>query len=254
MTGATASRLKSVFSDAKHACFDKDGTLTDVHAYWAHTCRLRAARLALRYPRASSDALLEGMGIDRVKDRILPGGPVGLKPRPEVVRAAVDALAASGAVVPISEVDAVFKELDAWQQEHGSYRVVELAGAGRLVDLLAARGLSLTVFSSDRRENTERVLAALGWSARFKAVVGGGCVSRPKPAPEGFLEACRRVGTPPGASLYIGDTVEDLRMAADGGALAAIGVASGLASAEELAAHTPFVCAGLGELAEALGA
>ncbi|MBI3298576.1 MAG: HAD family hydrolase [Elusimicrobia bacterium] len=247
-------RLKDAFKTAEHVCFDKDGTLTDVHAYWAHTCRLRAARLAMRHPRASSEALLAGMGIDPAKDRILPGGPVGLKPRPDVIRAAVDALAAAGAVVPPAEVEAVFKELDLWQQEHASYKVVELAGARELLDALARHGKKLSIFSSDRRENSARVFESLGWTARFAAVVGGGCIKKSKPSPEGFLEACKRVGAAPGKSIYVGDTVEDMLMAAEGGALAAVGVATGLATAEELEAHTPFVVAGLAELSEVLGA
>lgn len=248
MSGAPAAALRAALEGAAHVCFDKDGTLTDVHAYWAHTCRLRAERLAARRPGSSADALLAAMGIDPGTGRILPGGPVGLKPRPEVVRAAARAAGAGDE----AEADAVFREVDAEQQANGSYRVVELPGAARALDVLARRGLALSVFSSDRRENTERVLAALGWGGRFSAVVGGGCVTRGKPDPEGFLEACRRVGAPPAASLYVGDTVEDLVMAEAGGARASIGVASGLASPAELARRTPLVFGSLDELAEAL--
>jgi len=248
VNAARDAALRAAFEGAAHVCFDKDGTLTDVHAYWAHTCRLRAERLAARSPGSSSEALLAAMGIDPRTGRILPGGPVGLKPRPEVVRAAARAAGAGDE----AEADAVFREVDAEQQASGSYRIVELPGAARALDVLAGRGLALSVFSSDRRENTERVLAALGWTGRFKAVVGGGCVKRGKPAPEGFLEACRRVGAPPEASLYVGDTVEDLVMAEAGGARAWVGVASGLATPEELSRRTPLVVGSLGELTEAL--
>lgn len=248
MSAGPAAALRATLEGAAHVCFDKDGTLTDVHAYWAHTCRLRAERLAARHPGASLDGILAAMGIDPKTGRILPGGPVGLKPRPDVVRAAARAAGPGDE----AEADSVFREVDAWQQANGSYRVVELAGAARALDALAARGLVLSVYSSDRRENTERVIASLGWSGRFKAVVGGGCVRAAKPSPEGFHEACRRVGASPSASVYVGDTVEDLVMAEAGGAAAGVGVASGLASRRELARRTELVFGGLDELAEAL--
>ena len=44
------------------------------------------------------------------------------------------------------------------------------------------------------KENLQRIFAKLSLSGYFRVLVGGGCVSRPKPDPEGFLRACREVG------------------------------------------------------------
>ena len=38
-----------MFKNIKHLCFDKDGVLIDVHAYWNYTCRLRTNYLINKF-------------------------------------------------------------------------------------------------------------------------------------------------------------------------------------------------------------
>ena len=51
-----------------------------------------------------------------------------------------------------------------------------------------------------------RALALAKLDGHFKTVVGCDEVSRSKPAPDGVLEACRRLGVSPAESLMIGDS------------------------------------------------
>jgi HAD superfamily hydrolase (TIGR01509 family) len=235
---------------ARHACFDKDGVLTDVHKYWDHNSRLRADILAAHYvlDEAETDVLLDRMGIDTASGRIKPGGPIGFKPRGAIINAVLGMLEEHGKEASAEEISGLFKDLDARQQADGDYRVELLPGVAPFLSILNKRGVTLSVFSSDRRENIENVLTSLHLAALFDAFVGGGCVEKSKPDPEGFLKACRDAGVFPGETVYFGDTVEDMRMAQMGGAMGAIGVGTGLTSVEELRTLTPYVCDRLDDL------
>lgn len=223
-----------------HVGFDKDGTLTDLHSYWAHTCAIRARTLRQRWPVVSEAELLAVMGI--AGGRIKPGGPVGYKPRATIVAAVAAALGRTP-----EEVAAVFTQVDALQQASNDYKVDALPGALDALRALKARGLKLSVYTSDRAENARRTLAAAGMAELFDAIVGGDGVKNPKPHPEGFETACRLVGVEPARSAYVGDTLDDLHMAREAGALA-VGVATGLLGLAELKAAAPDSVASLSEL------
>lgn len=232
----------------RHLCFDKDGVLTDVHSYWAHNSRLRAEAIAARHALAADRraGLVEAMGVHAADARIKPGGPVGYEPRSVVVAAVVDYLGGLGVRTTAEDVAAVFKEVDSAQQAKNDYRVDVLAGVR---EFLARPGVpTLSVYSSDRSENTRRILSAEGLADRFAAVFGGGDVARSKPDPEGFLKACAAVGVPPGESAYVSDTASDLRMARAGGAKLRLGVTTGLDARAALEAEADRVVDRLDEL------
>jgi HAD superfamily hydrolase (TIGR01509 family) len=63
----------------------------------------------------------------------------------------------------------------------------------------AARGrLPLAVASGSHRELVESTLAAIGTRDWWQAIVAAEDVTQPKPAPDIFLEAARRLGVAPG--------------------------------------------------------
>jgi HAD superfamily hydrolase (TIGR01509 family) len=87
------------------------------------------------------------------------------------------------------------------------------------LDHLAGR-VRLAVFTGADRTAALMLLEATGLAARFDAVVGSDEIERPKPDPEGILEACRRVGAEPERAAYVGDSARDLEAARRSGAVA----------------------------------
>lgn len=237
-------------NDIRHLCFDKDGVLTNVHGYWAHNSRLRVRRIIERFQLSpeEADPLLDAMGIAAGENKIKPGGPVGYEPRPVILRATASFLAGRGKTVSPDEIGALFKEIDARQQRNGDYRVEILPGVREFLQGVDGRALKLSIYSSDRSENTRTILERLGLADRFEIVIGGGDVERPKPHPEGFQKACGAIGVPPEASAYAGDTLSDMDMAQAGGAKLRIGVTTGLHDEKTLAKKAHRVVARLDEL------
>lgn len=237
------------FDGIKHVCFDKDGTLTDVHAYWSHISGLRVANLAALHSLdlKTSAGLLDAMGVAS-EGRLKPGGPVGYHPRPIVIDAVRRRLSEAGVDASGVAIAQVFAEVDADLQRRGDYRLIALNGAQDLLENLTRRGLKLSLYTSDRSANAEASLTHLGLRRFFVAIVGGDSVKRPKPDPEGFKLACEQAGATPAESAYVGDTLDDLKMATAGGAARAIAVATGLDTLASLSRATPHARAGLQDL------
>lgn len=243
------------FGGLKHVCFDKDGTLTDVHAYWTHICALRAERLATAYGLHSEteNDLLDAMGI-AAEGRLKAAGPVGYYPRPAVIDAVRGKLAQIGISASENTIGRIFTEVDTELQGNGNYRLIPLTGSMEVLENLARRGLLLSLYTSDRAANAHTVLERLGLRRFFSVIVGGDSVTRPKPDPEGFLLACAKVGAAPGESAYVGDTISDLAMAVAGGAARAVAVATGLDTLSALSRATPHAYNGLLDMLPGLGA
>jgi beta-phosphoglucomutase-like phosphatase (HAD superfamily) len=89
-------------------------------------------------------------------------------------------------------------------------RVAELSlktGCGELLDEARARSIPCAVASSSARRLVEATLDRFGLRPRFGAVVTGSCVVRPKPAPDIFLEAARRLGQAPEQCVVLEDSL-----------------------------------------------
>jgi HAD superfamily hydrolase (TIGR01509 family) len=99
-------------------------------------------------------------------------------------------------------------------------RVGELELKPGFLELLAEvrqLGLPRAVASSSARRLVHATLDRFGVRERFDTVVTGDCVAAPKPAPDIFLEASRRLGVPPSACLVLEDAVAGVTAACAAG-------------------------------------
>jgi len=99
-------------------------------------------------------------------------------------------------------------------------RLRPLAGAAEFVAAARARGLRLAVATSADLVKLEGNLREIGLpAAAFDATVNGLEVARKKPAPDLFLEACRRLGVEPERGLVVEDAPNGIRAAKAAGCL-----------------------------------
>jgi HAD superfamily hydrolase (TIGR01509 family) len=82
-------------------------------------------------------------------------------------------------------------------QRQMSERVPVKPGVVELLDFLRDRGLPLAIATSAARATAERNLGRAGLLDRFDAVATRDDVEHPKPAPDLYLEAARRLGVTP---------------------------------------------------------
>ncbi len=84
-----------------------------------------------------------------------------------------------------------------------------IAGLQRLV----AAGLPLACLTNKPTAFARPLLRAKGLDGFFSQVFGGDAFARKKPDPLPLLETCRALGTPPAATLMLGDSSNDAQAA-----------------------------------------
>jgi HAD superfamily hydrolase (TIGR01509 family) len=82
--------------------------------------------------------------------------------------------------------------------EHG---VEAMVGARDLLERLQGQGTPVGLVSNSPLVFVERSLEIVGFEAIFDTIVSGHEVAKPKPAPDPYLEACRRLGLEAGPSV-----------------------------------------------------
>lgn len=120
----------------------------------------------------------------------------------------------------------------------------EFPGASDALDSLAAEGIVLALTTSFSPEVRKAALAKTGWSERFAMTLSAHGVRRGHPAPDLLLEAILELRIDSVSQVAIvGDNVADLQAGNRAGAGLVIGVRTGSASADQLAAspHTHLV-------------
>jgi HAD superfamily hydrolase (TIGR01509 family) len=104
------------------------------------------------------------------------------------------------------EGEALMDELQELVMTEAAKGVEPRPGAVELVDALLAAGMPIAVASNSQRAFLDLVLQGSGMASRFAVTVAGDEVPNPKPAPDIYLEACRRLGADPAASVGLEDS------------------------------------------------
>jgi HAD superfamily hydrolase (TIGR01509 family) len=133
-----------------------------------------------------------------------------------------------------SELIEELNELVVAELEHG---VEAMVGASELLRQLKSRGTPIGLVSNSPLAFVRRSLEIVGFTDRFDVVLSAHEVAAPKPAPDPYLEACRRLGVEPGPSVIALEDSPTGVAAARAAGLTVIGVPS-LDGIELAEAHT----------------
>jgi HAD superfamily hydrolase (TIGR01509 family) len=114
-------------------------------------------------------------------------------------------------------------ELVVAELEHG---VEAMVGASELLHQLKRRGTPIGLVSNSPLVFVRRSLEIVGFAAHFDVVLSAHEVAAPKPAPDPYLEACRRLGVEPGPSVVALEDSPTGVAAARAAGLTVIGVPS----------------------------
>jgi HAD superfamily hydrolase (TIGR01509 family) len=107
--------------------------------------------------------------------------------------------------------------------EHG---VEAMIGARELLQTLRGRGTPIGLVSNSPLVFVERSLQLAGFEDHFDVVLSAHEVAAPKPAPDPYLEACRRLGVKPGPAVVALEDSPTGVAAARAAGLTVIGVPS----------------------------
>lgn len=118
-----------------------------------------------------------------------------------VVRAAF--LAEAGLECDLSRYTELYHEI---YRQLLETNLVVAPGARTLLQTLADRGFALAIVTSSRAWMMNQVLTQTGLGGFFQARISGDDIRRPKPAPEAYVLALRRLGVPSAAAVAVEDS------------------------------------------------
>lgn len=153
-----------------------------------------------------------------------------------------------GLLVHRSEHDPVTIAVASAYQDHYRRDIVPNAqglvfpGVALGVEALRADGKKLAVVTSKAHRAAELILDAAGLLLSFDAIVGADDVHHPKPAADAGHRALSLLSATPAEAVMVGDTADDIRMAA-AVPVRSIGVTYGATSEAAMTALQPTVIA-----------
>lgn len=160
--------------------FDCDGVLLDTEAAWTRAETTLFARYGRDYGPEEKRLLIGGSlaGTGRALERMLTGGRTAEELAGELVELAAEEFARGVEPMP--------------------------GAVGLIAELQGSRPIG--VASNSLRRLVDLALGGSPFGQAFDAVVAGDEVALPKPAPDIYLEACRRLGVPARAAVAVEDS------------------------------------------------
>lgn len=108
----------------------------------------------------------------------------------------------------LADIDVAYKTLI-----ENPANLIPMPGLFTLLDQLRAREIPLGVASNSSREDVETVLRGLEIISRFRVIVTGSDIARPKPAPDIYLCAIERLRVAPANCLALEDSASGIASA-----------------------------------------
>jgi phosphoglycolate phosphatase-like HAD superfamily hydrolase len=231
--------------------FDKDGTLIELYHYWSQMVALRARLICevLGLGPEHQASLRWALGVDETAGRLRPEGPVGLKKREVVLKAATDYLDSIGHRDTLRLCKQAFARADEISNGDLSRFIRPIRGAGSLMGVLRKRGCRVALATVDVSRRARLAMEFMGVGGTLDLVVGGEEVARSKPDPEMIHIILDRLGVDRSQAVMVGDALHDVQMGLNAGLRASIGVLTGFATADQLREFTPLVARDVSEIA-----
>jgi phosphoglycolate phosphatase len=217
---------------------DKDGTLIDIHHYWASMIRLRAEKIGEKWFYHSQERnlmenlLIDAMGVDLITGKMKSEGPVGVKPRWFIVKVAIDVINTKGISVSDSEMEMLFQEVDEATAQDMLPLLRLLPGVKKFLKNASHHNIDLSVVSTDITSRTRKAMTVLKIDNYFQSIIGGDAVQNTKPAADLAEIALRNDNYSREKVVVIGDHPVDIRMGLNAGIQNNIGILTGLSSRE----------------------
>ncbi len=103
-------------------------------------------------------------------------------------------------------------------------RTRPLTGAESLLDALVEADVPLAVVTNKREDAGRKTVELLGWTERFKTIIGADTASDPKPHPAPLWHALDILNGQPQTAAMIGDTESDMGAGRNAGFAGVIGI------------------------------
>jgi phosphoglycolate phosphatase len=176
--------------------FDLDGTLVDT-----------APDLLSALNHVLEEAGLQPVGLETIATMIGHGAKAMI----------IKGMAAQGVEPESHRLEGLFNQFLAFYEANIAVASRPFENTVAALDALTATGATLAVCTNKRQSSTDRLLAALGLTDRFAAIVGADSVPDRKPHGDHILLTVDRAGGDRSRAIMVGDSRTDERAARNAG-------------------------------------
>ena len=226
--------------DCAAIILDKDGTVTDSHAYWGYIIEQRARLIAsacsdIQMGKEALEIRLERcMGWNRAVKRLDKQGPIAIKSRSEVIDIVNGYLQSLGCKIGTEELSGLFDAVQASIRTHLKNYVRPIPEAIEFIKRARRAGITLCLVTSDKTQNAHEAMKICGVEDCFDLILGGDLGYGDKCMGGPAQHACKEIGKKPEDVICIGDAKMDWEMYKNANLSKCILVATGQTPLEEL--------------------
>ena len=238
-----------LFQNIFHIIFDKDGTITDSHAYWGEIIKRRAISLQKLFPEYSLSCheIELALGYDSKTCKLLPSGPIAIKNRDEVIDNLLKFFGDKDIEITRDHIEDVFSYVHSDFVKESCQFIIPINGVTDFIKILNENKIKISLITSDTIEGARSSLDKLEILNYFDFIAGKDSGFGHKVSGQPAVEACKTVDISPKNTIIIGDAPMDYLMGLNSG-INSILVATGQINHGELLETTPFVCNNVTEL------
>lgn len=221
---ATIRCGSKTFQNIQAVLFDKDGTLADAESFLKSLGQKRSRLVDAQVP-GVQEPLLMAFGLEA--DQLNPAGllAVGSRRENEIAAAAYVAETGRDWLESLEIAHSGFAEADKYLKRKADHTPLIDGGLDLLKSLTIAE-LKVGFLSSDTTENVQDFVRKYQLESYIQLQIGTD-QGPTKPDPVLFQQACTALGVAPEATLMIGDSQADIKMACAAGAAGCIGFTGG---------------------------
>jgi phosphoglycolate phosphatase len=210
---------KVKFSNIEAILFDKNGTLEDSETLLRNLAQKAARIIDAKIP-GIGEPLLMAFGVNG--DTLDAAGLMATASRRETEVAAAAYIAETGKGW-FESLEISRKSLDEAEKYVGLAASPLFPGCLELLKNLSQAGIKLGILSAASTEEVKNFVATHNLGDYFQVEMGVDDGPN-KPDPALFIQTCQKLGVKPGATLMVGDSVGDMKMAKDAIAAGCIGI------------------------------
>lgn len=219
--------------------FDKDGTLLDFNEFWLPAAQCVIGRILLDYRISNTSVHMEKAlhAIGIVHNRVLPDSSFAWKTYRDIADDLKPTLESMETGLHVDAEDLTNKLVRYFEEESfaGNDNIKGTANLPVILDQLREKGIQLGIATTDTDYAAVNCLKELHILSFFSFFAAD---QMPEPAPlkpDGriILRAAEQWHIAPESILVVGDALNDMKFAHNGGAVA-VGVLSGVSSREQL--------------------
>ncbi len=250
MVNLTIRSKNFEFNNVSAIIFDKDGTLTDSHIYWAEIIRRRTIAIQEEFNIDSKyfELIANSMGLDIKRNSLLTDGPIAIKSRKEVIENLFKNIVKLNHKITVQAVSNIFSRIHNTFQDTAINYIKPIEEACQFVKTCEVAKIRLALVTSDTKNNADIAIRRIGLESMFEIIIGGDCKLGAKSTGDPARFVCKTMGLSPNQVLAIGDAPMDYEMALNSDLLGSIIVATGQIPIDDLLKLTPCCVNSLAEL------